>query len=264
MIPPARSTAGVLFAVGSLGVLTLADPAGAQAVALSVAPESSIATSVSVTTVFGSDTDGPIPAAVTGGAEASLSTVLDTIHGRVADSLQVTTSDLVFADTGFHLVIPPLAPIDISLVGIHGAFNDVVLAPGTAVAAHTSTFDLTPFEMEFTEGEFVVTDPPGVPAAGTLFDLQGEAVVVTTPSGGNLDVVIQIPISKTASTTDSGVTVDVTITGTVVLEGTVAVAPVPSMGPDALTALALALLVLGAWCSRCAGAPRPGSGRIRA
>lgn len=222
----------------------LAPGAAAETVSLTVSPLSSISTTVQVTSALGNDSDGPKVAAVTGTAEASFTTTVDPTFGRVATSLQLSLSELAIADTSFDLFV--VIPIAISIEGAEARFTPDLVSPGSPIAANTAAFDLLPLELEYTAGEVVVLEPPGIPLANTFLDLTGEAQVETVESQGFLDVTITLPIQDTTTTTDSGITVELITDGTIVLEGTTPIAtPVPTLQPLPLAMLALALLVVG-------------------
>jgi hypothetical protein len=239
---------GIALASGLPIIITiiagLSTAAAAEAVSLTVSPLSSISTTVVVTSALGNDADGPEAAAVTGTAEASLATTVDPTFGRVATSLQLGLSELAIADTSFDLFV--VIPIAISIEGAEARFTLDVLSPGTPVAANTADFDLLPLELEYTAGEVVVLEPPGIPLENTFLDLMGEAQVETVENGGFLDVTITIPIQDTTTTTESGFTVELITDGTIVLEGTTPIAaPVPTLQPLPLGMIFLAVLFLG-------------------
>lgn len=228
-----------------LGVITLAfaSHAGAQTVSLTLAPGSAIPTTIDVTSAIGNDSDGPTPVLVTGVAEAVLVTENDPVHGLIATSLAFTSSDLGFADTDFQLTI--FVPIDISLVGIRGVFSGDALAPGVGVSAGTSEFDVAPLEILWTEGEIVALDPPGIPAANTVFPLQGTAVVTTSPNGASVNISVTIPVSSADTVTESGITVTTTLNGSITLIGEFTPPSVPVLDVRGLSALVAAMLCVG-------------------
>jgi len=248
-------------ACGLIAALTCAAiGASAESVSLTVSPSSSLETTVHVTSAFGNDSDGPVPAAVTGSAQATFTSVVDPSFGRVASELQLTASDLTISDVAFQLFV--VIPIDISVEGAQARFGTALLTPGTPIASNTAAFDLAPLDFEYTAGEIVVLDPPGVPLAGTFLDLMGQAQVETTESGGMIQVRITIPVADTTSTTESGITVELVTNGTLVLEGSVNVVPVPTLSAPTTSFLVLGLVWLGATAavSRSASPVRTASG----
>lgn len=230
-----------------------------QTVPLTIAPGSDIQTTIEIVTAFGADSDGPKPVAVTGTADARITTSIDPAHGLVATSLQFTASALDFADTDFLVTV--FIPITISLVGIEGVFSTDVLAPGLAIAPGTAEFDEPPLSIEWTAGEIVVDAPPGTPAAGVVYDLVDTAEVVTTANGSSIDVMVTVPVSAVDVVEEAGITVITTISGGIVLTGSYPTPSVPALGAGSRFGLALLFVALGVAPLRRRRLPRAGRRR---
>lgn len=192
-------------------------------------------------TFLSTDSDGPEPVVFGGGTGARARLDLDAPLAPVASSLRPTGGTLTAADTSFMVTVGGFVPVNITLatMGMAGSFSGERWT-GTPVAAGTTALDLTGSQLVFDQGILQVTSALGnqtndLSVTPLAFDLVGPATLLATENGPGLDLELSIPLDQSVTVMDQGVTVTVTLTGSLVLRGraplVAGLAPVPILFP---------------------------------
>jgi hypothetical protein len=212
-----------------------------------------------VVTVFGdgdSDTVTDVP--FTGTVQAGVGLGDDVTFGVVPTALRFVSGQVSSTGTSFDLQVMPGVTIDINVLldDISGGFDDVALAAEPPIAPNTARVDLAPIALVFDSGALeVTTTPPGdttpldLAVTPLVFALGAEATVVTQSRPGWVDVTVTLPIDETASVSESGVDVDLTLFGDLVLEGTIPV-QAPGLSTAGVIATAVLLVIAAVWLQR--------------
>jgi hypothetical protein len=245
-------------AVASLTALLLLPAAAgrAETPVLVVDPAQSDVEMTLEVIAFGSDSDTePVP--VSGSATADVTTESHPSFGRVANGLRFVESEVTLGNAVFDLVLPAFA-LSVQTLSLAGEFTgEAVVA--TPVGPGASSADLAPIDLLIDSGTIEMTiTPPGtvvsmdLAEAPFVFALGEAGTIESTAAPGSTDFTLTIPVTETASTTQDGITVNVTLAGSIVLVGSAAV---PSASKPGLALLALLLALAGAHAAARGSAP---------
>ena len=200
---------------------------------------------ITVTLTFGTtDTDGPKPVNFSGGGTARSRFELEGALAPYGTSLNPGPNRIAASDVSFDLtVIQLFVPINFLIQGsgLSGSISGGRWTAGAPIAQGTTELNTNGSQLILDQGLMQVTSSLGVNETVDLsvtplpFDLTGTATLVTEKNGSLYDLEISLPLDQTATIVQMGITVDVTIQGTVVLRGRTPLkpqlAPVPILLP---------------------------------
>ena len=190
-----------------------------------------------------SDTDGPKAVELTGDSDARVKFEREAALGPYVTSVRPGANRVFASDTTFDLVIVNFLPIFFTIegTGLSGSLSNDrwFAAPPTA----QGTTELTTVDGTFTfdQGILQVTSSLGVNETVDLsvepltFPITEAATMVAVLDGSWLDLRLDVPLDQTTTITQTGITANVTITGSLVLRGSTSLltkgAPLPVLLP---------------------------------
>ena len=266
-----------LAAVGLVAVLLLAvcfvptasSAQVVQSVELTADPATALLLTFSDQFGPGSDTQ---PFAVDfGSVDAIVKTRIDATHGPVVSEIEFRPGGLWFDEFSqwqYESIVPlpPFPTVTVTLGARHWIGSPSIgPVDATAISMNTTSLDLSATDFVFSQGEVEFaselgyglvgwgpSDPPVVFAT----EPTGIATLVADPGGFDYDVTVTIPVDGMTPVT--GIALDATLTGDLVLTGTYRI-PVLPIPPLVGLGVALALLVSGTLSARRALQPRTGN-----